>query len=57
MTAKGDLPATYLIQTREGGRGILQITGFSDNPSGVRIRYRMLQPAEAHRPKPTDPPK
>ncbi len=42
MTGKGDLPATYLFRTREGGIGILQITGCIDEePRGVKIRYRM----------------
>ena len=36
---------TFLFQTREGGMGILQITGFSDNPPGVKIRYKLVQNA------------
>jgi hypothetical protein len=43
MSAKGDLPATFVIQTREGGRGLLQITGFTDNPLGVKIHYKLVQ--------------
>ena len=34
---------TWLFRTREGGLGILQITGFTDNPRGVRIRYKLVQ--------------
>lgn len=44
MSAKGDLPATFVIQTREGGRGLLQITGFSGAAPGARsvmIRYKL----------------
>jgi len=43
MTGKGELPATYIFKTREGGIGILQITGFNDEPRGVKIRYQMLK--------------
>ncbi len=34
---------TYEFQTREGGTGILQITGFTENPRGVKIRYKLVQ--------------
>jgi serine/threonine protein kinase len=34
---------TYLFKTREGGIGLLQITGFTDNPPGVKIRYKLAQ--------------
>jgi beta-lactamase regulating signal transducer with metallopeptidase domain len=43
MTGKGQLPATYIFKTREGGIGVLQITGFNENPKGINIRYKMLQ--------------
>ncbi len=42
MTTQGQLPATYMFKTREGRIGILQITGFSDKPRGVNIRYKMV---------------
>ncbi len=42
MTAQGQLPATYIFKTREGRIGILQITGFNDEPRGVNIRYKMV---------------
>jgi serine/threonine protein kinase len=35
--------SVYGFQTREGGMGILQITGFTDNPRGVKIRYKLVQ--------------
>jgi len=38
-----NFPATYAFQTREGGIGLLQITGFTDNPRGVKIRYKLVQ--------------
>ncbi len=43
MRGTGGLPATFLFKTREGGMGILQIVGFTENPKGVKIRYKMLQ--------------
>ncbi len=42
-SAAGDLPATFAFRTREGGMGILQIVGFTEDPKGVKIRYKMVQ--------------
>src|SRR5690606_20420300 len=42
LSAKGDLPQTWMVQTREGGRLVLQIIGFSDDPRGVHVRYKLL---------------
>ncbi len=42
MSAKGETPETFLFETREGSRGVLQITGFTDDPRGVRIRYKLV---------------
>jgi hypothetical protein len=39
---ESDTP-TYLFQTREGGMGILQITGYTENPRGVKLRYKLVQ--------------
>jgi hypothetical protein len=36
-------PAVWLFKTREGGTGILQITGFTENPRGVKLRYKLVQ--------------
>jgi len=36
-----DIGATYVFQTREDGKGILQILGTSDE--GLKIRYRLIQ--------------
>ena len=36
---------TFFFLTREKGRGILQILGFSDDPAGVKIRYKLVQVA------------
>ncbi len=43
ISGMGDLPITYLFKTREGGMGILQITGFTENPRGVKLRYKLVQ--------------
>ncbi len=43
LRAKGNLPETFYFKTREGGMGILQIVGFTDDPKGVKIRYKMIQ--------------
>jgi hypothetical protein len=40
-----ELPTTFIIKTREGAVGLLQITGFQENPKGVRIRYKLLKEA------------
>ena len=34
---------TFIFETREGGKGVLQILGFADNPNGVKIRYKLVQ--------------
>jgi hypothetical protein len=36
-------PDTYYVRTHDNGYGLLQIIGFTDNPRGVRIRYKMVQ--------------
>ncbi len=43
MIGKGALPATYLFKTREGGIGVLQIVGFVEKPSAVKIRYKLVR--------------
>jgi len=42
MAGTGPLPATYAIKLRTGRLGLLQIVGFSDQPRGVRIRYKLV---------------
>jgi hypothetical protein len=37
----------YFFRTRENARGILQILGVSESPPGVKIRYKLVQPAMA----------
>ena len=42
----------YVFQTDDGQSGVLQITGFIDNPRGVSIRYKLVQNSEAQKSKP-----
>jgi hypothetical protein len=55
MPGKDQLPATFVFKTREGGMGLLQITGETENSSGVMIRYKLVengggrQTADEHR--------
>ena len=38
------LPKTILFMTRDGGRGIMQVTGLTDGPMGsVSIRYKLIK--------------
>ena len=44
MAATDDGPKSFLFKTRAQGMGILQIVGFTDEPTkGVKIRYKMVQ--------------
>ncbi|HMP82256.1 MAG TPA: hypothetical protein PKA41_06050 [Verrucomicrobiota bacterium] len=44
VTGENNLPpATFAFRTKSGVRGVLQITGFTENPRGVRIRYKLVQ--------------
>jgi tRNA A-37 threonylcarbamoyl transferase component Bud32 len=36
-------PATFAFRTKNGFRGLLKITGFTEKPRGVRIRYRRVE--------------
>jgi hypothetical protein len=48
-TLTNGLPATHLFKTSEGGMGILQITGFTEKPRAVELRYKLVQPAGTNR--------
>jgi hypothetical protein len=39
------IPQTLAFQTREGGMGILQMTEFTENPTRVKLRYKLVQAA------------
>jgi serine/threonine-protein kinase len=38
-----DLPATFGFRTHSGDLGLLQITGFTENPRTIKIRYKLVQ--------------
>jgi serine/threonine protein kinase len=37
------LPKVWLFKTFHGAKGILQLTGYTENPRGVKIRYKLVQ--------------
>ena len=39
-------PVTFAFCTPTGARGLLQVTGFSDNPRGVKLRYKLVRTPE-----------
>ena len=41
-SAEEPLPKTYGFSTRAGSTGVLQIIGASDNPRGIKIRYKLI---------------
>jgi hypothetical protein len=54
--AREEFPLTFLFQTREGGKGILQIVGFDEKPKAVKIRYKLvLKPVPNTRAEPAGP--
>ena len=38
-----DQSVTWFFKTREGAMGVLQLAGFTDDPSAVKIRYKLVQ--------------
>ena len=58
FTTPGTMPA-YWFETRTGLTGILQITGFTKSPPGVKIRYKLVHEGSApfaDSPAPTNAP-
>jgi serine/threonine protein kinase/biopolymer transport protein ExbD len=43
LTQQPTFPVTLAFETARGYRGLLQITGFTENPRGVKIRYKLVQ--------------
>lgn len=39
----GKVPPTFLFRTASGQIGLLQITGFTENPRGVKLCYKLVQ--------------
>jgi hypothetical protein len=46
-------PATWIFETREGGKGILQVLEYLEQ--GVKIRFKLVKPASATTPPPPSP--
>jgi Flp pilus assembly protein TadD/tRNA A-37 threonylcarbamoyl transferase component Bud32 len=46
---------TFLFKTREGSIGLLQDTGFTDDPRGVKIRYKLVQTNTSVVPQTSEP--
>lgn len=40
---ENELPKTFIFKTAKGSMGILQVIGFTENPRGVKIRYKLVQ--------------
>jgi hypothetical protein len=45
--ATNDLTGPVAFSTRDGLEGLLQVTGFLQNPPGVKVRYKLVQNATA----------
>ncbi|MCC6824059.1 MAG: serine/threonine protein kinase, partial [Verrucomicrobia subdivision 3 bacterium] len=43
IRSDGGKPLTLAFQTSSGAMGLLQITGFTDHPRGVKLRYKLVQ--------------
>lgn len=41
--SEGNLPGLFCFQTLSGRRGLLQVVSLTDNPPGVKIRYKLVQ--------------
>ncbi len=48
-------PLTFAFQTRKGDLGILQIIRYTEEPRGMRIRYKLVQPAKPEKLQPIPP--
>jgi hypothetical protein len=43
MGKREGVPDTFYFRTRGDSFGVLQVIGFSDDPRGVKIRYKLVQ--------------
>jgi hypothetical protein len=39
----GQPPVTFAFRTANSTRGLMQVTGFTENPRGVKLRYKLVQ--------------
>jgi hypothetical protein len=44
VTGRGEPPMAFRFKTPLGKSGLLQITSFTDNPRGVKLRYKLVLP-------------
>jgi serine/threonine protein kinase len=44
------LPATFAFRSASGDLGLLQITGFTENPRGVKLRYKLVRDSKVNVP-------
>ena len=49
-------PVTFAFQTGKGDLGILQVIRFTEEPAGMRLRYKLVQRPAAAMPDETAPP-
>jgi hypothetical protein len=54
MDLSDPLPTACAFRTREGGTGMLEILGVAADPTGVKIRYKLVR-GSANRNKPAEP--
>ena len=38
-----ELPRSFAFKTRDGSKGVLELLGITENPPGVRIRYKLVK--------------
>jgi hypothetical protein len=43
LPERPELPISFAFQTRDGLRGVLQITAFSEKPHRIKIRYKLAE--------------
>ena len=39
-------PGAWWFRTQDGAQGVLEILGISDNPRGLKIRYKLIEPPD-----------
>jgi len=47
LLPEGLSPMTFAFRTRQGRCGVLQVYGFTDNPRGLKIRYKLVKSGAA----------
>ncbi|HWX19691.1 MAG TPA: hypothetical protein VN578_07270 [Candidatus Binatia bacterium] len=47
LVLRNDQPDTYIFRTGEGTLGMLRLVGLSEHGRGVKIRYKLINPAKS----------